>query len=298
VPHELTAALAALAVEASPGDFAAAERLLAGHFRGSPTSGATRRQDRCRRADPPRGQRSAFKASDRTGCRASRGLDCRAARCPDELRNVCGECRRSLVPCYGRYCLRAVFRWSAPGPRSRSRRTHHALQTGSITGGATPRGGSLDGGFLVLLTLVRDGRPCAMPAARSADQRTLQTAGRRDGLGRADRAGASRVRPPGARGHRLPVGCHRRRIQGPGPTRPLRWSASLGSKSPLPLDAAQPFSLCSRNGVRVPEFRPDQRSALWCSRSRMARTSLHAMGLPGPGTSGRHLHRLTTGGAF
>jgi hypothetical protein len=34
VPPELTAVLAALAVQASPGDFAAAERLLGGSFSG------------------------------------------------------------------------------------------------------------------------------------------------------------------------------------------------------------------------------------------------------------------------
>lgn len=190
MPHELTAVLAALAAEASPGDFAPAERLLGGSFSGL----ADVRRNHVAKIDAA--ELHVAWIAERLGAQ----MNCAAFAAnvadlwfpaTDDVACVLYSAGQLLVLVLDHEELITLSRLGA------SQAVRHPGQVLWMAGSSC------------CSPWFATGRPCAMPAARCADQRTLQTAGRRDGPGRADRAGASRVRPPGARGHRLPLplGC-------------------------------------------------------------------------------------------
>ena len=140
MPPELTAALAALAVQASPDDFAAAERLLGGSFSGL----ADIRRNPVAMIDAA--ELTSDEITDRlSGLPIGPDAELHVAWIAERLgarmsfATFAANVGDLWFPRNGRHCLRSSFRWSAPGPLSRSRGTHHALHTGSITGGAAPR---------------------------------------------------------------------------------------------------------------------------------------------------------------
>ena len=170
MPPELTAVLAALAVEASPGEFAAAERLIGGSFSGladvrrNPvamidTAGLTRQEVRDKLSELPIGQDAELHVAwiaERLGARmsfatfAANAGDLWFPAMDDIACVLYSACQLMVLVLDHEELITLSILGASPAAR-------HPGQAGHKRGVRDGWPGSLDARFLALLALVRDG---------------------------------------------------------------------------------------------------------------------------------------------